>query len=75
MENSCEYIEQAAEDNRHRVVLQLGGWHAYTYFYGEGNTTYVLGTVFFFLHKTIISAVKRVEFVSDRMSYIILRGR
>jgi hypothetical protein len=23
----------------------------------------------------IISAVKRVEFVSDRMSYIILRGR
>jgi hypothetical protein len=32
---------------------------------------------FFFLHKKIISAVKRVEFVSDRMSYIlvILRGR
>jgi hypothetical protein len=27
------------------------------------------------LHKGIISAVKRVEFVSDRMSYIILRGR
>jgi hypothetical protein len=24
--------------------------------------------------KTIISAVKRVEFVSDRMSYVILRG-
>jgi hypothetical protein len=30
---------------------------------------------FFFVHKKIISAVKRVEFVSDRMSYIILRGR
>jgi hypothetical protein len=29
----------------------------------------------FFLHKGIILAVKRVEFVSDRMSYIILRGR
>jgi hypothetical protein len=29
----------------------------------------------FFVHKRIISAVKRVEFVSDRMSYIILRGR
>jgi hypothetical protein len=29
----------------------------------------------FFVHKSIISAVKRVEFVSDRMSYIILRGR
>jgi hypothetical protein len=27
------------------------------------------------VHKRIISAVKRVEFVSDRMSYIILRGR
>jgi exonuclease III len=26
------------------------------------------------VHKIIISAVKRVEFVSDRMSYIILRG-
>jgi hypothetical protein len=28
-----------------------------------------------FVHKRIISAFKRVEFVSDRMSYIILRGR
>jgi hypothetical protein len=28
-----------------------------------------------FVHKRIISAVKRVEFFSDRMSYIILRGR
>jgi hypothetical protein len=27
------------------------------------------------LHKRIVSAVKRVGFVSDRMSYIILRGR
>jgi hypothetical protein len=27
------------------------------------------------VHKRIISAVKRIEFVSDRMSYIILRGR
>jgi hypothetical protein len=26
------------------------------------------------VHKTIMSAVKRVEFVSDTMSYIILRG-
>jgi hypothetical protein len=27
------------------------------------------------VHNKIISAVKRVEFVSDRMSYIIVRGR
>jgi hypothetical protein len=27
------------------------------------------------VHKRIISAVKRIEFVSDKMSYIILRGR
>jgi hypothetical protein len=34
----------------------------------------MLGTGFF-VHKITISAVERVEFVSDRMSYIILRGR
>jgi hypothetical protein len=28
-----------------------------------------------FVHKRIISAVKRTGFVSGRMSYIILRGR
>jgi hypothetical protein len=33
-----------------------------------------LGTSFF-IHKRFIPAVKRVEFVGDRMSYIILRGR
>ena len=27
------------------------------------------------VHQTIASAVKKVEFVSDRMSYIVLRGR
>jgi hypothetical protein len=28
----------------------------------------------FLVHKEVISAVKRVQFISDRMSYITLRG-
>jgi len=31
--------------------------------------------VFFFVHRRIVLAVKTVEFVSDRLSYIVLRGR
>ena len=45
----------------------------FEFFYGKVNENHHPGTGFF-LHKRIASAVKRVEFVSDRMSYIVLRG-
>ena len=43
------------------------------FFYRRGNESHHLGTGFF-VHR-IVSAVKRVEFVSDRMPYTVLRGR
>jgi exonuclease III len=46
----------------------------YTFSYGQGNGDHQLRTGFF-VHTKIVSAVRRVEFISDRMSYIILRGR
>ena len=39
----------------------------YNFFYGKGTG--------FFVHHGILSAVKRVEFVSDRVSCIVMRGR
>jgi hypothetical protein len=60
--------EVRPEDN----CTEPGG--GYIFLYGKGNQTHELSTVFF-VHKRIIPAVKRVEFVSDRMSYTILRGR
>jgi hypothetical protein len=42
----------------------------YTFFYGKGNKKHELGTIFLYIIKLYL----RVEFVSDMMSHIILRG-
>ena len=46
----------------------------YNFFYGKGNENHQLGTGCF-VHHRIVSAITRVECVSDRMSYKVLRGR
>jgi len=46
----------------------------YIFFCGQGNENHQLGAGHFVHHK-ILSAVKRADFVSDRMSYIVLSGR
>jgi hypothetical protein len=46
----------------------------YSLFSGGENANHQLGTGLL-VHKEIIIALRRVEFVSDRMSYILLSGR
>jgi exonuclease III len=64
------------------VGVQEVGWDKegtvrpgeYTFFLWQRQENHQLGTGFF-VHQRIVSAIKRVEFVSDRVSYIVLRGR
>ena len=46
----------------------------YIFLYGKGNENHQLG-IRYFVHHRIVLAVERVEFVNDRVSYIVLRGR
>ena len=52
-------------------TVRAGDYH---FFYGKGNENHQLGTGFF-VHRRLVLAVNRIEFVSDRLSYIELRGR
>jgi hypothetical protein len=59
------------------VRWKMGGTKAaedYTFFYGQGNGDHQFGTDYF-IHKRIVSVVRRVAFINDRILYIILRGR
>jgi len=43
--------------------------------FSTGKETIIINWELFFFNLRIISAMKRVDFVSDRLSYIVLRGR
>jgi hypothetical protein len=54
------------------VTLNQAG--TYTFLYGKGIDNHELDTGFF-VHKRIVLSLKRVEFINDRIPYMILRSR
>jgi hypothetical protein len=60
-------VQGVGWDNGRRV-----GEGDYNLFYGKGNEHEQSGTGFC-VHHRIVSAVKRVEFVSDRMPRVVLK--
>jgi hypothetical protein len=65
------------ELGKYKIKWEKGGteWaENYTFFYGEWNADNQLGTGFLG-HKRSMSAVRRTEFVSNRMPHIKLIGR
>jgi hypothetical protein len=60
----------------HKIRLDGGGREPageYTFFYGKGNENHGLHTSFFVSTK-IVSAVKKIGCVKDRVSYKVLTG-
>jgi hypothetical protein len=45
----------------------------YIFFYGKEKENHQLGTAFY-VDRRMISAVKRVEFLKNRMTHIVMRG-
>jgi hypothetical protein len=73
--------KELARHNVDLVGVQVVRWDKgdtvregdYNFSYGKGKENHKLGIGFFVHHRTV-ATVKRVEFVSDRVSYIVLRG-
>jgi hypothetical protein len=56
------------------VCRRLGGTKGAIIFSMEKEMKIISWEQVFFVHHRIAPAIKRVEFVSDRVSYIVMRG-